>query len=122
MSDGFRERFQGSAEYEVWQYIAQHPGLTSREIVHGVTTRREESVHRSLRSLRVKGVLHNAGELRDNQAWYLSQWGEECLRNGLIVSRGKHGEDPKVEVGERDWQPKPWVHPIRARILPKVVP
>lgn len=118
MSDGFRQRFEGSAEYDAWQYIAKHPGLTSHAIAAGIPTRPQNSIHRALRTLRTKGVIHNTGDLRDTQAWHLTHWGEECHRNGLVPRAASKLDEP----GGGNWKPKPWVHPIRARILPKVVP
>lgn len=113
MSDGFRQRFEGSAEYDTWQYIAQHPGLSTGMIAAGITTRPKGSIDRALRSLRTKGIIYNTGELRDRQAWHLTQWGEECYRNGLVPRAASVLDAP----GEGGWKPQPWVHPIRARLL-----
>ena len=113
MSDGFRQRFEGSAEYDVWQYIAQHPGLTSGAIATGISSRHKNSIDRALRSLRTKGIIYNDGALRDKQAWHLSHWGEECYRNGLVPRAASKLDEP----GQGNWTPKPWVHPIRARAL-----
>lgn len=73
-----------------------------------------KTVHRTLQKLRAYGYVRSESVLRESRVvalWWLTEEGQALLDRGDLITLA-HRDQP-----DDHWEPKPWVHPIRARVL-----
>ena len=94
--------------------VVQSPGWRTSDYAR-LTRAERKTAQRALQRLRAKGLLRSEAEKQAAHGyatWWPTPELEALLERGATVTlanAGDHSDDP--------WEPKPWVHPIRARIL-----